>query len=153
MICTNMNKPSAKTIVFAAFMYFSERLVQELKKRLSKNLVKYNFNNWFAVVNNDKFLGFPKKFCSISFSLMNGCLIENASCSDIICSRIVIGRFPWDRTIHVTACNKILFFPPFLFFNYGKGETNEPLGSKKTKLFSVKRIEIFIFKFHLWEWH
>ena len=50
-----MNKPSAKTIFFAASMYYSERLVQELKERLSKNLTKYGFINWFAVVNDDKF--------------------------------------------------------------------------------------------------
>ena len=74
-----MNKPSAKTIFFAASMYYSERLVQELKERLSKNLMKYSVNNWFAVVDDDNFvpqLGFPKDFCSISFSL-----IENALCS------------------------------------------------------------------------
>ena len=50
-----MNKPSAKTIFFASSMYYSERLVQELKQRLSKNLMRYDFNNWFAVVNDDKF--------------------------------------------------------------------------------------------------
>ena len=50
-----MNKPSAKTIFFAASMYYSERLVQELKERLSKNLMKYSFNNWFAVIDDDKF--------------------------------------------------------------------------------------------------
>ena len=76
-------------------------------------------------------LGFPKDFCSISFSLINGCLIENALPSDIICSRIAKGQDPRDETISVSAYNKILFFPPFLFFNHGKGETNKPLGSKK----------------------
>ena len=50
-----MNKPLAKTIFFATSMYYSARLVQELKERLSKNLMNYNFNNWFAVVDDDKF--------------------------------------------------------------------------------------------------
>ena len=45
MMCTNMNKPSAKTIFSAAFMYYSERLVQVFKEQLSKILMKYGFNN------------------------------------------------------------------------------------------------------------
>ena len=61
-------------------------------------------------------VGFPKDFCSISFSLMNGCLIENALCSDVICSRIAIGRDPRDGTIPVSAYNKILFFSTFFIF-------------------------------------
>ena len=36
-------------------MYYAERLVQELKEQLSKNLMKYGFNNWFALVGDDKF--------------------------------------------------------------------------------------------------
>ena len=100
-----MNKPSTKTIFFAASMYYSERLVQELKERLSKNLMKYGFNNWFAVVGG------------------------------------------------VSAYDKILFFSSFLFFNYDKGETNEPLGSKKTKHHIVKQNDKMLLDFHLWEWH
>ena len=50
-----MNKPSAKTIFFAASMYYSVCLVQELKERLSKKLMKYGFNNWFAAVDENKF--------------------------------------------------------------------------------------------------
>ena len=60
-----MNKPSTKTIFFAASMYYSERLVQELKERLFKNLIKYGFNNGFAVVGDDKFcstIRFVEKF-------------------------------------------------------------------------------------------
>ena len=128
MICTNMNKPSAKIIFFAASMYYSERLIQELKERLSKNLMKYSVNNWFAVVDDDNFvpqLGFPKDFWSISFSL-----IENALCSDIICSRIAIGRDPPDGTIPVSAYNKILFFHLFYFSTMAREKRTNHLGPK-----------------------
>ena len=92
-------------------------------------------------------LGFPKDFCSISFSLINGCLIENALCSDIVRSKIAIGRDPRDRTIPVSAYNKIIFFPPFLFFNHGKGETNKPLGSKKQSFILWNEIIEFYLNF------
>ena len=97
-------------------------------------------------------LGFPKVCCSISFSLVNGCLIENALCSDIICSRIAIGRDPRDGTFPVSAYNKIIFFSTFLFFNQGKRERereiNEALGSKKTNHI-VKRNGKILLNFHL----
>ena len=84
-------------------------------------------------------LGFPKFFYAISLSLIIDCLIENALCSDIICSRIAIGRDQSDGGLADSAYNKVLFFSAFLFFNRGKGETNEPLESKKTKHHIVKR--------------
>ena len=94
-------------------------------------------------------LGLSKSFCSISFSLINGCLVENALCSDIICSRIAVARDPPDGSFAVSAYNKILFFSAFLFFNYDKGETNEPLGSKKTKHHIVKQNDKMLLDFHL----
>ena len=75
-------------------------------------------------------LGFPKIFCSISFNFINGCLIENALCSDVICSRIAIDGDPPYGSLAVNAHNKILFFSPFSFLSHCKGETNEPLASK-----------------------
>ena len=75
-------------------------------------------------------LGFPKIVCSISFSFINGCLIENALCSDVICSRIAIAGDPPDGSLAVSAYNKILFFSPFSFLNHGKGEANELVASK-----------------------
>ena len=76
-------------------------------------------------------LGFPKNFCSISFSFINDCVIENPLWSDIICSRIVIGGDPPAGSLAVSAFHKILFFLSFSFLNHGKGETNEPFMSKK----------------------
>ena len=75
-------------------------------------------------------LGFPKFFCSISFSFINGCLLENALCSDVICSRSAIGGDPPNRSLAVRAYNKIAFFSPFLFLNHGKEEMYEPLALK-----------------------
>ena len=61
-------------------------------------------------------LDFLKDFCLISFSLINGCVIENALCSDIICSRTALRRDPRDGTIPLSTYNKIFFFPPFFYF-------------------------------------
>ena len=60
-----MNKLSTKIIFFAASMHYSVRSIQVLKERLSKNLMKYGFNNWYAIVNDDKFwftIRFSEKF-------------------------------------------------------------------------------------------
>ena len=78
----------------------------------------------------DPQLGFPKNFYSISFSFINDCVIENALCSDVICSRIAIGGDPPDGSLAVSAFNKILFFLSSSFLNHGKGETNDPVASK-----------------------
>ena len=77
-------------------------------------------------------LGFSKSFCSISFSLINGCLIESALCLDVLCSRFTIGRDLLSVTIGgslaVSAYNKILVFSQFL--TNDKRKTNEALASK-----------------------
>ena len=75
-------------------------------------------------------LGFSKIFCSICFSFINSCVIENILCSDVICSRITMSGDPPDGSLAVGAYKKILFFSTFLFSSHGKGETNEPLASK-----------------------
>ena len=75
-------------------------------------------------------LGFPKIFCSISFSFMNNCDKESALCSDVIYSRNAIGGDPPDRSLSVSAFSKILFFLSSSFLNHGKGETNDPFASK-----------------------
>ena len=92
-------------------------------------------------------LGFPKVCCSISFSLVNGCLIENALCSDIICSRIAIGRDPRDGTFPVSAYNKIIFFSTFLFFNQGKRERERQtkhLGPKKQIILWNEMVKFYL---------
>ena len=46
-------------------MHYSVRSIQVLKERLSKNLKKYGFNNWYAIVNDDNFwftIRFSEKF-------------------------------------------------------------------------------------------
>ena len=60
---------------------------------------------------------------------MNGYLIENALCSDVICSRIAIGEDPPEGALAVSPYKKIIFFSPFSFLSHGKGETNAPLAS------------------------
>ena len=129
MICTNMNKRSIKVIYFAISMDYSVYPVQVLIERFSRKLI----NQCFAIVDNDKFwstIRFSKNFCSICFSFINGCVIENILCSDVICSRIAISGDPPDGSLAVGAYKKILFFSTFLFPSHGKGETNEPLASK-----------------------
>ena len=74
-------------------------------------------------------LGFAKIFGSISFSFMNGYLIENALCSDVICSRIAIGEDPPEGALAVSPYKKTIFFSPFSFLSHGKGETNATLAS------------------------
>ena len=74
-------------------------------------------------------LGFAEIFGSISFSFMNGYLIENALCSDVICSRIAIGEDPPEGALAVSPYKKIIFFSPFSFLSHGKGEANAPLAS------------------------
>ena len=85
---------------------------------------------WSTVTSVGPQLGFRKIFCSISFSLISGCLIENALCSDVICSRIAIGGEPTEGSLTVSAWNRILFFPPFSFLNQCNRETNKLLASK-----------------------
>ena len=51
-------------------------------------------------------LGFAEIFGSISFSFMNGYLIENALCSDVICSRIAIGEDPPEGALAVSPYKK-----------------------------------------------
>ena len=96
-------------------------------ERFTRKIMKHGFNHCFAIVNNGKFwsiLGFPKLFCFISFSLINGYLMENALCSDVICSEIAISGDPPDGSLAISAYNKILFFPSFSFLNHGKGENH-----------------------------
>ena len=78
-------------------------------------------------------LGSLKNFFSISFSLINGYLIGNALCSDVLCSKIKTGGDPPDGSLAVSAYNKMLFFPLFSFLNHERVETNKPLASKKKR--------------------
>ena len=132
MIFININKRCTKVICFAISMDYSVCPVQVLIEWLTIKLTQYGFNHCFAIVDEGKFwsiLGFPKMFCSISFSFINGCVIKKALCSDGLCSKIVIGGDPTGGSLVVSAYNKIIF-SSFSFLNHGKGETNEPVASK-----------------------
>ena len=127
MICLNMNKRSTKIICFAISMDYYVCPVQVLVERFTRKFMKHGFNHCYAVVNDGKFwstLVFSKFFCSTFFSIINGCLIENALCSDVICSAIAIGGGPPDGSLAVSAYNKILFFSPLSFFNHDKGQNH-----------------------------
>ena len=127
-----MNKRSTKVTCFTISMDCYVCPVQILIERFSRTLIKYGFNICFCIVDMTSFgpqLGFPNIICFISFSFINGCLIENALYSDVICLRIVIGGDPPNGSRAVSACYKILFFFSFSFLKHGKRETNEPLAS------------------------
>ena len=133
MVCTNMNKRSTKVICFAISMDYFACPVQVLVERFFRKLMKCGFNQCLVIVDGDKFwstIRFSENFCSISFSFINGSLIENSLCSDVKCSRIALGVDPSDGSLAVSAYNKIPFVSPFSFLNHGNGETNEPLASK-----------------------
>ena len=106
MICTNVDKCSAK-IFFAVSMGYSACLFQVLIETFSRKLTNLL---WSAMASFGPQSDFPKTFCSIFFSLVNGCLIQNALCSDVICSRIAIDGQPLKESLAVSICNKILFF-------------------------------------------
>ena len=55
MICTNMDKRSAKIIFFAVSMEYSVCSVRVLKEPFSRKLMKYGFNHRFAMVDDEKF--------------------------------------------------------------------------------------------------
>ena len=114
-------------------MDYSVCPVQVLIETFTRKRLKYGFNHCFTIVDDGKFwstLGFRKTFCSISFSFINDCLIENALCLDIIYSRIATVRDPPDGSLAVSAYKKNILFLSFSFLNHGKGETNEPVASK-----------------------
>ena len=75
----------------------------------------------------------------LSASSMAACLIENALCSNVICSRIAKGGDPPDGSLAISAYNKILFFSTFSFLNPGKGERNELLASKNKASYWVTK--------------
>ena len=114
MICTNVDKCSAK-IFFAVSMGYSACLFQVLIETFSRKLTNLL---WSAMASFGPQSDFPKTFCSIFFSLVNGCLIQNALCSDVICSRIAIDGQPLKESLAVSICNKILFFSLSLLFGY-----------------------------------
>ena len=78
--------------------------------------------------------------------------MEHALYSGIICSRIAIGQDLPDGSLLDSAYNKILFFPPFLLFHHGKGETKNHL-TWIEKHHIVKWNGKILLNFHLWEWH
>ena len=110
-------------------------------RAITRKIMKYGFNHCFAIVDDGKFwstVRFSKNFCTISFSLINDCVIENALCSDVMCSGIAIGGDPPDGILSVCAFNKIIFFSSFSFLNHGNGETNEPVASKNETSYCEK---------------
>ena len=137
-----MNKRSTKVIC----CYFHGLFCMPCPKNdsaITRKVMKYGFNHCFGPQ-----LGFPKMLCSISFSFINGCPIENALCSDVISSRIEIGADLPDGNLAISAFSKILFFHLFHFLTMAR-ERRMNQSRQKTKHHIVKRNDKILLNLHL----